>query len=204
MAQEKSTVAWNLFTEIRKDILEYQKLRTQVIGFKITVVGTGIGLVIANRDKMPDSSLLVPAFAAIFFDFLISSYSFSIKRTGFYCREHIEPIIRRSCDWPTEALLWEEYMCRPTSQRSFALLGNLGITALALAPACYYILILPLPEISGTSALSVSILLIFFFFDAWAYYISRQFDEGRGAQNKRQRRARGGDGKRGPAHPSRP
>jgi hypothetical protein len=177
MVQEKCTVAWNLFAEVRKEILEYQKLRTQVIGFKITVVGTGIGLIIANREKMPDFSLLVPAFAAIFFDFLISSYSFSIKRTGFYGWRYIEPEIREACGWPEKSLLWEGYMRRRTSQRNYALLGNLGITALAMAPACYYILILPFPNIPLTAWLSLGLLAAFFYFDVKAYYASRQFDQ---------------------------
>jgi len=38
-------LAWNLFVEVRKEILETLKLVAQIIGFKITVVTTvGVGL----------------------------------------------------------------------------------------------------------------------------------------------------------------
>src|SRR5579859_6081320 len=84
---------WDLFVELRKEIIESQKIRAQIIGFKITFISTAIGLVLASSNRGSQMTLIVPAFAAIFFDFLIQSYSFSIKRIGRYCRENLEPVI---------------------------------------------------------------------------------------------------------------
>ena len=64
---------FNLLIELRKEVIESQKIRAQVIGFKITFVSAGIGVIIANLEKLPPVLLAVPAFAAIFFDFLIDS-----------------------------------------------------------------------------------------------------------------------------------
>lgn len=84
--KEWETNLWQLFVELRKEIVESQKIRAQIIGFKITFISSGIGLIIAGRNTVPQTLLIVPALAAIFFDFLIQSYSFSIKRIGRYCR----------------------------------------------------------------------------------------------------------------------
>ncbi|HEV2708377.1 MAG TPA: hypothetical protein VGV59_20850 [Pyrinomonadaceae bacterium] len=46
MTESQRQLAWNLFVEARKEILEYQRIRTQIIGFKITFVSAGIGLTI--------------------------------------------------------------------------------------------------------------------------------------------------------------
>ena len=140
MTQSTSNLAWNLFVEARREILENQKIRTQVIGFKITFVSAGIGLIAANSEKISPTLLVVPAFAAIFFDFLITSYSFAIKRTGFYCRNHIEPIIRESYDWPEKYYLWEEFMRQPHAKQGLAFKGNIGITILAIAPVASNVL----------------------------------------------------------------
>lgn len=94
MADSRQQLAWNLFVEVRKEILEYQKTRTQVIGFKITFVTAGVGLIVANTDKVSTRLFLLPALAAIFFDLLVISQNFAIKRAGYYCLKHVEPIIR--------------------------------------------------------------------------------------------------------------
>ena len=128
-------LSWQLLTELRKEILESQRIRAQVIGFKITLVSGGIGLIVANLDKLPPEILVVPAFAAIFFDFLVNSYSISIKRIGYYCRKHVEPEVRIAYAWPAKHPLWEEFMSRPSSKQWLSLIGNLGLTVLAGAPA---------------------------------------------------------------------
>ena len=46
-------LAWNLFVELRKEIVETQKIRSQVIGFKITFSSTAIGVIIAGSGKWP-------------------------------------------------------------------------------------------------------------------------------------------------------
>src|ERR1044072_92950 len=95
MAKKEFKRAWELMTELRKETLEGHRMRTQVIGFKITFVSTGIGLIAANIDKVPKELMAIPAFASIFFDLLIINYSISIRRIGRYCQEYIEAILKR-------------------------------------------------------------------------------------------------------------
>ncbi|MDO8586349.1 MAG: NUDIX domain-containing protein [Armatimonadota bacterium] len=111
-----------------------QTIRSQVTGFKITFVGTSIALIAANLDKVPPTLLVVPGFAAIFFDFLMHSYSYSIKRTGFYCRTQLEPILRAEYAFPVEHRLWEEFMATPESGKNVPFWGALGLTILAVSP----------------------------------------------------------------------
>lgn len=126
--------AWDLFVELRKETIESQKNRAQIIGFKITFISTAIGLILANSNRGFQIALIVPAFAAIFFDFLIQSYSFSIKRIGRYCREHLEPVV-----FPKNTggsfLSWEQFLSSPQNRQSYSTIGNLGITVLAVIPA---------------------------------------------------------------------
>lgn len=133
--QETFNLAWNLTVELRKELVELQRLRAQVIGFKITFVSTATAVIAANLDKLPNQLLAIPSFAAIFFDFLISSYSSSIKRIGLYCHEYLGEIIKNLTDLPDNFMLWEEYLRkRPFGQKD-AITGNLGITGLSLAVA---------------------------------------------------------------------
>ena len=125
---------WELFVELRKETIESQKIRAQIIGFKITFISAGIGLILANAGRGFQMTLIVPAFAAIFFDFLVQSYSFSIKRIGRYCRENLEPIM-----FPKNAgvsfLSWEQFLLSRENRQSYSTIGNLGITVLAVIPA---------------------------------------------------------------------
>ena len=130
-------LAWKLFVELRKEILESQRIRAQIIGFKITFVSTAIAVIVAYLQQIPGQLLVIPAFAAMFFDLLISSYSISIKRIGHYLGRHVEPGIRQQERWPEEQPLWEEYMGRPKPKQWLALIGNLGITSLATLPAVW-------------------------------------------------------------------
>jgi len=157
---------WNVLIELRKEIIEAQKLRAQIVGFKITFVGTAIGLIVANIDKIPRSLLVLPAFAAIFFDLLIESYSFSIKRIGFYCRKHVEPSIRRTIQLDGSFLLWEEFMAQPTSRQFFSTFGNLGLTFLATSPAIVALLVQPDWMISAPLLIA---LIAFLTFDIRTY-----------------------------------
>ena len=128
-------IAWGLFIEVRKQILEFQKIRAQLFGFKIALVSAAAGLIVANADRIPMAVLAVPALASIFFDLLIIIHSYSIKRSGKYCEDQLEPTIkeRRSSSVP---MLWEEYfrVNKPIEQ-AFSLISNLGITGLVVVPA---------------------------------------------------------------------
>ena len=174
MAEDKRQLAWNLFVEARKEILEYQRIRTQIIGFKITFVSAGVGLIAANSEKLSTKLLAVPALAAIFFDLLVTSYSFAIKRTGFYCRTHIEPILRELYEWPKEYLLWEEFMRRPQARQGLAQKGNIGLTILAIILAIYALLV-PLSAVSWISVGAITILILLLIYDIKQYRVPREY-----------------------------
>lgn len=163
---DKVNIAWNLLVELRKEIVEGQKIRAQVIGFKITFVSAAIGLIGTNIDKVPKIFLVIPAFAAIFFDFLINSYSFSIKRIGFYVREHIEPLLKNVCDLPEEFPLWEEFQKSLEAKNSLSFIGYFGITLLAIGSA---VLGLFLPFRPILSSILFIILIVFLSLDLWAF-----------------------------------
>ena len=60
---------WNLFTELRKELLESQKIRSQIIGFKVTFVAAVVGILAKNIDRIDNILFLIPAFAAFAFDY---------------------------------------------------------------------------------------------------------------------------------------
>ncbi|MFZ0770843.1 MAG: hypothetical protein WAN08_05430, partial [Candidatus Sulfotelmatobacter sp.] len=99
-----------------------------------------IGLILAKLDKSQSTLLVIPAFAAIFFDLLIQSYSFSIKRIGLYCRRYIEPLIVKRLTLPEGFLTWEQFMRAPCNRQRLAMVGNLGITILSFVPAVLVLL----------------------------------------------------------------
>jgi hypothetical protein len=126
---------WNICTELRKELVEAQKVRAQIIGLKVTFVSAGMGVIWANFDKVPHFLMVVPALASVFFDCLISSYSFSIRRIGYYCRCHLEPVMRASPEWPPGVPAWEEFMCTRMARLELSLIGHLGLTAVAMGAA---------------------------------------------------------------------
>ena len=131
--EDPGNLAWNIFSELRKELVEAQRIRAQLIGFKITFVGTAVGLIVANQSAVSLALLAVPAVAAVFFDLLIVGYNVSILRIGFYCLMHVEPILRVQGHWPADALLWEEFMHQSGLRGVRPALANLGLTALAVA-----------------------------------------------------------------------
>jgi len=138
MAKNQRELAWDLFSELRKELVESQRIRTQIIGFKITFVSTAVGVIMTNLGKVPTILLAVPAFAAIFFDFLIYGYAFSVKRIGYYCRVHLEPVLRKEFQLPKDFLLWQEFLVEePKIRQSLTFSGNLGLTALACAAGAF-------------------------------------------------------------------
>jgi hypothetical protein len=169
---DKVNLAWNLFTELRKELVESQKLRAQVIGFKITFVSAAIGLIGTNIDKIPNILLVIPAFAAIFFDFLINSYSFSIKRIGFYFWKNIEPLLKNACELPKEFFLWEEFLKSLKTDQNLSLMGHLGITLLAIAAA---VIVLFLPFRLILSSVLLVTLAVLLGLDIWAFRLPKRF-----------------------------
>lgn len=53
--------------------------------------------------------LLVPAFAAVFFDFMVASLTPSILRIAVYNRSYLEPCLRDEHRWTKEHPLWDSY-----------------------------------------------------------------------------------------------
>ena len=158
MAMDRIELAKFLYSELRKEILEAQKIRTQLIGFKITFVSVGSGLIVANLQSVPIEILVVPALAAVFFDLLINGYSFSIKRIGVYSRCYLEPILNKGVVWPKSIPLWEEFMIQPIFKQRLSAIGNLGITILSVMIATFG-LIGTLPSIRSVSLLVIMALL---------------------------------------------
>ena len=152
---QASELAWNIYQELRKEIIATQQLRSTIVGLKITIVSAAIGYIIANTERSEWVLLVVPAFAAIFFDFLINASSLAINRKGSYCAAILEPKLRAATqDWPGDHLLWEEQIgCMPRRQL-LPLFANAGMTVLAAAPA---VLVLTQP---GTDAVARSLLLL--------------------------------------------
>lgn len=169
---DKVNLAWNVFFELRKELVESQKIRAQVIGFKITFVSAAIGLIGTNLDKIPNMLLVIPAFAAIFFDFLINSYSFSIKRMGFYFRNYLEPLLKNNYQLPEGFLLWEEFLKSLKTDQSLSFMGHLGITLLAIGVAA---IALFLPFRLVLSSIVLVILAIFLALDIWSFKLPKRF-----------------------------
>ena len=118
--------AWTLFGELRKEILETQKSRVQLIGFKITVLGATTAIMVAQADGLPYGLLVIPALAAVFFDVLVAAHSFTIKRIAFFTRTVLEPLLREASKWPTNEPTWEQFMYYQPVRRPFDLAGNAG------------------------------------------------------------------------------
>ncbi len=121
-----------LFIELRKELVESQKIRAQILGFKITFVATAVGLIMSNLNSFDPALLVIPSFAAICFDFIIYSYSFSIKRIGMYCREYIEPNLKQELVLSNNFVLWQSYLKDPKTRQNLATIGNLGFTLLVV------------------------------------------------------------------------
>ena len=124
---------WDLFIELRRELVESQRIRAHVTGFKISFVSATLGLMAANIDKVDKALFVIPAFAAICFDYIIYSYSFSIKRIGYYCREHIEPALKVAGEIPEGFTPWQEYLADPRSRQRLSFIGNFGFTLLCTA-----------------------------------------------------------------------
>ena len=172
--KRQGELCWNLFVELRKELVESQKIRAQITGVKITAVGAGIVAIAANKDKgVPQQLLVIPAFAAIFFDLLINSYSFSIHRIGTYCRDHLERVLKMSYALGPDKLLnqskeekfqlWQEFLGTGKYRHGFSQLADIGLTGLAVAIAS-----LSLNAQSGRlHFIFLLVLVLFFCFDIW-------------------------------------
>lgn len=165
---------WDQLEELHKEVIERQKTRAQIIGFKITAVAGGLAVLSSLHGQIPSALLLLPAFAAIFFDFLITGQNVGIKRIGFYIATELEPFLRRSGAWPESVLCWEEYMSRHAIKQSYSLVGNLGFTLLiAIGASTAFAVSSPTYE----SIPVISVLVAFLLYDTLAFLRPRRIVE---------------------------
>jgi hypothetical protein len=130
MNLKSSNKVWDLFIELRRELVESQKIRAQITGFKISFVSATMGLMAADMENLDKALFVIPAFASICFDYIIYSYSFAIKRIGFYCRKHVEPALKAAGEIPTDFKLWQEYLADPRTRQRLSFVGNFGFTVL--------------------------------------------------------------------------
>jgi hypothetical protein len=161
---DRKTILWNTLVELRKEILQAQKIRAKLLTAKITSVGAGIGLIYANIGKIDPVLLLVPAFAAIFFDLLINSYSISTKRIGFYCRHYLEPGLLNSSSLPVGFISWENFVNQRQLQQNFSFFGNLGLTGIITILAAIYVL-----DINRYGIFPLLLLVLLFLLDIYLH-----------------------------------
>lgn len=131
----QAETAWELFLELRKEVLETQKVRTQTVGFKITFVGAALGVIVANLTSVPKELLALPPLAAVAFDTLIASQSSGIKRIGHYAAKYLEPAIKSSFATEPGLVMWGEFLRTPEAGPRFSEWGNIALTIVTSLPA---------------------------------------------------------------------
>ena len=137
MNKHDESFAWGLFQELRKEVIESQKVRAQIIGFKISFITAATAAIAANIQRVPALVFVIPVVASVFFDILTTGYTFSIKRIGAYCREELEPRIKTAWGLPDSFTMWEQFLNDPNHKQKYKFLGNIGITVLAAIPAVW-------------------------------------------------------------------
>jgi hypothetical protein len=165
-------LAWNLFVQLRQEIIADQRIRITLMGAKITFVSTALAALIAQISDHSELALIliIPAIIAIFFDFSINSMSFAIKRTGFYCRAVLEPELKLYTNWSDDKPLWENYLCHQRTSQRYSIIGNLGLTGISIVAAGYPLWVfygnwLPF----GVSTVAFGVILVLFGYDIYTH-----------------------------------
>ncbi len=173
---ETPEILWNYLVELRKEVVQNQRIRTQIIGFKITFISAFIGI-LATKITFSDGAkvpiyltqygnllFVIPAFSAIFFDFLIHGYCFSIKRIGIYVEKVLEPKLITEQD----VLLWQTFLTKHKeyTTQHFTKIGNWGLTFISILIA---IISLCYPYNPKFSPFLIFSILAFFAFDIISY-----------------------------------
>lgn len=178
-------LAWNLMVELRKEIRAAQKMRTQIMGFKIAFVSSALGVIIGAITANPAVSLVfvIPAITAITFDFSINSINHLILRLGFYIRKAIEPQLALYGQWPKDKPLWEEFLCQEGARQPYGIIGSLGLTAIALMAALYPVVSFCVSGNYGLLAVATvlfTVVVILFVIDVKIYYkVKNEFPKDR-------------------------
>jgi len=181
--EKTSEILWNYLVELRKELVQSQKIRTQIIGFKITFVTAAIGFLATKLTSTDGANLslslsdygnllfIIPAISAIFFDFLINSYSFSIKRIGLYIRHEIEPNLLID----DNIILWEQFLNKySATKQKLAMIGNLGLTFLSVLIAS---ISLCFPYYSHISPALILCIIILFVLNTLNYRAPKKLDK---------------------------
>ncbi|MEM9134065.1 MAG: hypothetical protein AAGA59_08195 [Actinomycetota bacterium] len=135
---EAQNLAWDLLVELRKEIVELQRLRAQTVGLKITAVGAGVGLIVANSNSVGLELLAIPAIAALFFDLLSNGYGIRVKRIGSYIGEHLEPQLKVRGGWDDpQRPLWEQHMKDTAVRQWYTFYGQFGLSLIASIAATW-------------------------------------------------------------------
>ncbi len=165
-----SDTTWNLFVELRKELLETQKILAKMLVFKIAFVTVLLGLIASYIHDLHNALLVIPAFAAMFLDFIIISYCFSIKRISAYTRECIEPALKESGKVPKNFVMWQQYLAQPKARQHLATYGVFGVTFLSVIVA--FVALFPVR--TNYSLILILALLVFVFMDIFTYYESQK------------------------------
>jgi len=177
MPPNVSEQVYNLFTELRKESLEANKMRSQTIGFKITFVSAGMGLIVANLGKVFASGMdsvtdpyylllfFIPAFASIFFDLLIISYGIIISRIGLYSRKYLEKNMNRPAQ---DFKFWEQFMDTHKVRQRLAIIAHVGMTTLVV---CLATVVTIMYFFDNKLVLSLNLILILLYFYEWAVFL---------------------------------
>ncbi|MBN1186126.1 MAG: hypothetical protein JXB49_27850 [Bacteroidales bacterium] len=176
-----SDVIWNIYVELRKELIEAQKIRAQILGFKFAFISASFGVIVVKLDTFDSNILVLPALSAIFFDFIIYSYSFSIKRIGHYIKEQIEPVLEKDENVPEGFIMWQKYLLQPKTRQYLSAYGNIGVTFLSILVGIIGLLKDFRPFISSVL---VFVLLVFAIMDIKAYREPKKLgillDDGKG------------------------
>ncbi len=119
---------WQLYVELRKEMLEAQKLREQMLALKVTAVGAGIAVILANTDRARLETIAIPALAAVMFDIRIGSLSVGIRNLGAYLEQFVEPQLKSNPTWDANMPMWEEHVRNVEHNQLFVLFGSSGFT----------------------------------------------------------------------------
>jgi hypothetical protein len=137
---------WDLYVELRKELVESQKIRAQILGVKIAFTSAALGFLLKESATLDRRVFVIPALAAVCFDFVICSYSFSIKRIGAYLRDHLEPALVTHQVMPGDVRLWQDFLRDRKTSQQIANYGNLGLTAIAVIMAAVAVSTPPRPR----------------------------------------------------------
>jgi hypothetical protein len=162
-------LAWNIYSELRKEILELVELRAKLISAKITFVSAAITIIIGTIEKpYPKWIIVIPPVASICFDFIINSCIIISKKIDLYLRSQIEPILCTEAGFPSDVRLWSGYSWSIKVAPLYFPLGNIGVTACFILIAICVVLVY---ESFLVSMFCITVLLILFALDILSLYV---------------------------------